>query len=60
MEPCSVVFIGRSMSGGVGFEVSEAQARPSAHFLFLLPTDPDVELSAPSPAPCLPAMMIMD
>jgi hypothetical protein len=26
-----------------------------AHFLFLLPTDPDVELSATSPAPCSPA-----
>jgi hypothetical protein len=23
--------------------------------VFLLPADPDVELSAPSPAPCLPA-----
>ena len=35
-----------SMSLGVGFEVSNAQARPSVT-LFLLPEDPDVELSAP-------------
>ena len=39
---------------GAGFEVSEAQARPSI-ILFLLPVDQDVELSAPSLAPCLPA-----
>ena len=39
-----------------GFEVLYAQAIPSlAHSLLLLPADQDVELSAPSPAPCLPA-----
>ena len=27
-----------------------------AYCLFLLPADPDVELSAPSPAPCLPTL----
>ena len=41
------------MSLGLGFEVSEAQARPSIS-LFLLPDNLDVELSAPLPAPCLP------
>jgi hypothetical protein len=38
----------------VGFEVSKVQARPSGS-LFLLSADPDVELSASSPASCLPA-----
>jgi len=38
----------------VGFEVSEAQARPCLT-LFLLPPDPDVELSSNCPAPCLPS-----
>ena len=43
------------MSLCMGFEVSEAQVRPSvARILFLLPADSDVELSATSPAPCLP------
>jgi hypothetical protein len=38
------------------FEVSDAQAMPSvAHSLLLLPADKDVELSAPFPAPYLPA-----
>ena len=37
-----------------GFEVSDAQAKSSVAVLFLLPEDPDVELSATSPAPCLP------
>jgi hypothetical protein len=53
---------------GVGFEVSYAQAKPSvAHKLLLLPSDQDVELSAPSPAPhscldaaTLPTTTIMD
>ena len=45
-----------SVSLGTDFEVSEAQARPRVfHSLFLLPMDQDVELSAPSPALCLPA-----
>jgi hypothetical protein len=43
------------VSLGVGFDVLEAQARPSGSlFLPLLPVDLDVELSATSPAPCLP------
>ena len=37
----------------VGFEVSNAQVRPSV-LLFLLPAGPDIELWAPFPAPCLP------
>jgi hypothetical protein len=45
------------MSLGVGFEVSEAQARPNVT-LFLLPADPDVELSAPFPAHCLPVCFL--
>ena len=37
------------------FEVLYAQAMLSVvHSLVLLPVDQDVELSAPSPAPCLP------
>lgn len=50
--------IGESVSlwgWGVGFEVSNAQARPRARSLFLLAADPDVELSVTSPAPRLPA-----
>jgi hypothetical protein len=43
-----------SMLLGVGFGVSNAQARSSVT-LFLLPANPDVELSATSPASCLPA-----
>jgi hypothetical protein len=40
----------------VGFEVSYAQATSSvAHSLLLLPVDPNVKLSAPSQALCLPA-----
>lgn len=41
------------MSLGVEFEVWEAQARTGVT-LFLLPADPDIELSAVSLAPCLP------
>ena len=40
--------------GEEGFGVSKAQAKSSV-VLFLLPTDPDVELSVPPPALCLPA-----
>ena len=43
------------MSLGVGFKVSDAQARPVAHSLILLPADPDVDLSATSPASHLSA-----
>lgn len=40
---------------GVGFEVSYVQVRPDVGYSsLLLPTDQDVELSAPSPEPCLP------
>lgn len=44
---------GRSVSLGVGLEVSKAQTRSNITF-FLLPVDLDVELSANSLAPCLP------
>ncbi|EDL00953.1 mCG1047212, partial [Mus musculus] len=40
---------------GVGFEGSESLLQAQSIRLFLLPADPDVELSVPSPAPCLPA-----
>ena len=49
----------------LGFEISSAQAMSSvAHSLLLLPSDQDVELSAPSLPPCQdatmsPAMMTM-
>ena len=43
------------MSLGVDFEFLEAQAWPVCHCHFLLPVDLDVELSALSPAPHLPA-----
>lgn len=33
------------MSLGVGFEGSEVQARPQCHAPFLLPADPDAEVS---------------
>ena len=39
--------------GLVGFEVSDAQARPSVPLFFLSTADWDVELSAISSAPCL-------
>jgi hypothetical protein len=42
------------VSLGVGFEVLCAQARPSLFMLFLL-SDLDVQLTVPSPPPCLPA-----
>jgi hypothetical protein len=41
----------------LGFKVSEAQARPSGLVSSLLPVDQDVELSTPSPAPCLSACL---
>ena len=41
---------------GTGFEVPYAQAALSVEDSpLLLPVDQDVELSAPSPVPCLPA-----
>ena len=45
--------VGGSVSLGLGFEVSDAQGRPSVA-LSLMPANPDVELSAPPPAPSLP------
>lgn len=39
-----------------GFEVTCVQGRLSVvHVLVMLPTDQDVEISVPSPAPCKPA-----
>ena len=45
---CSL--IGGNVSLGVVFQFSDTQVRPRVALL-LLPADPDVELSAPSPAP---------
>ena len=42
----------------VGFEMSYVQATPSVSIHSLVPSDHDVELSAPSPAPCLPAAVM--
>lgn len=47
---CRYGVVEENASLGVAFEVSDAQTRLSVHFL---PTD--VELSAPSPEPFLPA-----
>jgi hypothetical protein len=55
----------KCVTGGAGFEFSNAQAKPSGTF-FLLPTDLDVQPSVASPASCLlyaatlPAMMTLD
>ena len=46
-------FVGGSVSLGVGFVISEAQSR-SSDSLFLFSADLDIELSATSPAACLP------
>ena len=46
--------VGSSLLLVVGFEDSHAQARDQCLPVFLLHV-PDVELSAPSPAPCLAA-----
>jgi len=46
--------VGRSVSLGMGFEVSDVSIQVQCHYLFLLPLDPDVEPSTTSPAPCLP------
>ena len=55
-----------SVSLGVDFGISKAQASPNGSF-FLLPLNPDAEFSAASPAPCvttacttLPTMMTTD
>ena len=39
----------------VGFEISEAQAKPGGSVSLVLPTNPVVDLSATSPVPRLPA-----
>lgn len=51
LRPYSLV--GRSKPLGVGFETPRAQARLSGS-LFLVPENPDIELSATSSVPCLP------
>jgi len=43
-----------SVSLGTGLESPEALARPSSSLSLPATMDPDVELSATSPAPCLP------
>ena len=45
---------GGSVSLKVGFEVSKAPDRPNVT-LFLLPVNLDIELSIPTPLPCLQA-----
>lgn len=42
------------MSLGVDLRFQKLKQGPIDHSLYLLPTDPDVEFSATSPAPCLP------
>ena len=46
-----------NVSPALGFEVKEAQSRPSVT-LFLLPVDRDVEPPATFPAPCLHVAML--
>jgi hypothetical protein len=46
--------VGGSVLLGLGLQVSDAQTKPNVLTLFLLPVDLNVELSAPSPASCLP------
>ena len=57
--------IGGNASLGVIFEASKAKARPRWLTIFLLPADPDVELSDLQDYACLhstvhPPMVIMD
>lgn len=52
MRKCCL--IGRRMSLGVGFKVSDAQARPNVTLSLLFPASTDTELLANSPALCLP------
>lgn len=49
-----MILIEEVCNSGLGFEVSKTQDRLSS-FLFRLPEDKDLELSATSPTPCLPA-----
>lgn len=52
IKKCGLV--GGSLSLGVGFKVSKAHSRPSSSlFLYLLPMDQDVKLSAVAPEPWL-------
>jgi hypothetical protein len=44
---------------GVGLEVPYTQATLSVAHSLLLPVDQDLELSAPSQEPCLPAHHLM-
>ena len=57
MWPCKSRYglVGGTVLLGVVFEVAKAQARPYGSVSFWLSVDPDVELSATSLAPCLPA-----
>ena len=58
VSKCDLVEVGvkrKCITVDVGFEVSYAQPMPSDTVHFMLPVDQDVELSSPSPAPCLHA-----
>ena len=50
-----VAFLEDVCHSSVDFGVSKTQPVPVSLSLFLLSADPDVELSATSPVPCLPA-----
>jgi hypothetical protein len=39
----------------VSLEVRFQKPKPGSEAIFMMPVDPDVELAATSPAPCLPA-----
>jgi hypothetical protein len=56
LDGISVALLRKRSIVGVGFEFSCTEVMPSvAGRLLLVPTDQDVELSAPFLAPCLPA-----
>ena len=51
-----IAFWRKDVTVGAGIEFSYAEATPTVeHILLLLPVNQDVELSSPSPVPCLPA-----
>jgi hypothetical protein len=52
--------LGEGWHGGWALWGFKCPSQVQWHSFFLLSVNPDVELSATSPAPCLPAMMIMD
>jgi hypothetical protein len=54
MPPFSDIGSGTNRRCGLVW-VGMALLAEACHFLFLLPVDPDRELSATTPAPCLPA-----